>query len=206
MSLMILQKTLMIGAGAVVLTGSSYGGYRILNDTDRTPVRNQAQESSASLSEEGVRGSRPDEAGSDGTVGDFGERADLVGRVSVVGDGYLDISVFADPGTAGVPGTPAASVVGQGTGAGQGRGGRNAGTTPSALPVPEESETIRVMLSDGTEYFLVSGGPDSESLSVGVTDVAEGNMVSVWISDSADGTIKTAKRITVREAGVQLSR
>jgi hypothetical protein len=42
-------------------------------------------------------------------------------------------------------------------------------------------------------------------LSVGVTDVAEGNMVSVWISDSADGTIKTAKRITVREAGVQLS-
>jgi len=202
---MILQKALMVGAGTVVLAGSSYGGYRILNDADRMPVRNQAQEAVASLSDEGVRGSRSDEAGSGVPVGDFGERADLVGRVSLVGDGYLDIAVFAD-GTAGVPGTPAASVGGQGTGAGQGRGGRNAGVAPTVPPAATAGETVRVTLSDATEYLLVSGGPDSDPSSIGSGDISEGDMVSVWIAADDDDTMKIAERITVREAGVQPSR
>jgi hypothetical protein len=186
-----MHKGIFAAAGAVIIAGSAYGGYAVIREqgTERNREQNresvQAEvreaESAGNAGSAEARGNRPEGAGDGIPSEDGGERADIMGRVESVGDGYVDIATVEDPGA----------------GAGRGTGVRGTGD-PSERPEPEEGETKRVYFDDGTECFIGGGGSGMESADAEIGDIEEGDIVSVWLAD-ADGDTMKASRIIVRD-------
>lgn len=194
-----IHKGILAAAGTVILAGSSYGGYTVIREqrVNRNDVgvqvetRSQVQQTVGKPSDPDVRGNRPEEAGDGVPVGESGERADISGIVSAIGDGYADVATFSGAGT------------GPGTGSGAGRGGRGAAVSADA-PTPETGETVRIVLLDSTEYLVSAGGPDTEQAGATLADLEEGVTVSVWLEADDDDTMKAAERIVIRDGAAPL--
>ncbi len=189
-----IHKALLAVAGTAIVAGSAYGGYVVIREQrmeqeqtrSQEAVRSGVRQTAGQLSDTEGQGNRPDGAG-DGVPEAGIERADIMGRVEAVGDGYLDVVTFSTPG--------------MGAGGGMsGRGNMGAGE-PNEQPDPGEGETKRVYFDDGTEYFTAAGGPDAEQTEANFGDIGEGDMVSVWFTEGDDDTMR-ATRIVTREGGI----
>jgi len=187
-----IRKALLSVVGTVIVAGSAYGGYVVIREQqteqnrNREAVRSGVRQTAGQPSDTEGRGNRPDGAG-DGVPETGIERADIMGRVSAVGDGYIDIVTFSDPG------------MGAGRGP-SGHGDMGAGKSGERTE-PEEGEMKRVYFDDGTEYFTAAGGPDAEQTEAESGDMEAGDMVSVWLAE-ADGDTMKAARIVIRDGGM----
>jgi len=182
-----LHKGMFAVVGVLVLAGSAYGGYSLVREQRMERNRDQEQDmtraGTRSMEEKtddtGMRGNRPEGVG--GGVPEEGDaHADLVGRIETVGDGYIDLAIRANPG-------PGSSGVGM-----DGSTGR---------PGSEAGEVIRLYIDDGTDYFISDAGPDAGRTETGSKDIAEDAMISVWLVEGDDDTMR-AERIVIREGGV----
>lgn len=190
-----IHKAVIAAAGSLALAGSAYGGYAVIReqranqeaDRNRIAIQTGVREAVGKPADEEVRGNRPEGAGDGAPIGEPGARADVSGVVSAVGDGYADIATFTG--------------LGAGSGSGQ-RAGGGRGSAETDVPMPETGETVRIILSESTEYLLSAGGPDAGQSDASFSDLGAGGIVSVWFAGDDDDIMKTAERIVIREEAV----
>lgn len=178
-----MNKSVIVGAEVVILAGSVYGGYRIISQGVGTAGQSDNRNNRSSISDSKVR------SGGE-------EQADVSGRVVSVGDGYVEVEVMTAPAGPREDGGGAKQQVPSSERPAE----KNA--PKGDAPKSGGGTIVKISLTDSTDVLLSSGNAGSEEISVSsAADLAEGVMVSVWLTDDGSDTLKTAKRLVVRTGG-----